>query len=130
MDSIVYYRPATGNRTTGKYLEDRLGEMSGFAHSETAHEGEQTSEGKSEKAIPLLSAWDIHRMGDTEIIGFHRDLPPFRANRMNYLNFPELVRRSKIASPPVFALPAVPDIPELEEGTLTDIPEFIDPDAH
>jgi type IV secretory pathway TraG/TraD family ATPase VirD4 len=129
MDSIVYYRPATGNRTTGKYLEDRLGEMSGFAHSETAHEGEQTSEGKSEKAIPLLSAWDIHRMGDTQIIGFHRDLAPFRADRMNYLNFAELVRRSKIQAPPVFALPAVPDIPELTEPATSEMPEFFDPDG-
>ena len=67
--------------------------------------------GKSERAIPLLTAWDIQRMGDTDIIGFHRDIPPFRAKRMNYLNFPELVRRSKIAPPGVRTLPDVADIP-------------------
>ena len=91
MESIVFYRPATGNRSTGKYLEDSLGERSGFAASSTEHDGERASESKSERAIPLLTAWDIQRMGDTDIIGFHRDIPPFRAKRMNYLNFPELV---------------------------------------
>ena len=129
MDSIVFYRPATGNRSTGKYLEDSLGERSGFARSETEHEGEQTSEGKSERAIPLLTAWDIQRMGDSDIIGFHRDIPPFRAKRMNYLNFPELVGRSKIAPPPVSQLPEVPDIPDLAASLSADIPEFFDPDV-
>jgi hypothetical protein len=68
-------------------------------------------------------------MGDTQIIGFHRDLAPFRADRMNYLNFAELVRRSKIQAPPVFALPAVPDIPELTEPATSEMPEFFDPDG-
>src|SRR5208337_2617682 len=54
MESIVFYRPATGNRSTGKYLEDILGEISGFARSETEHDGQRASESKSERAIPLL----------------------------------------------------------------------------
>jgi len=129
MESIVFYRPATGNRSTGKYLEDSLGERSGFARSETEHDGERASESKSERAIPLLTAWDIQRMGDTDIIGFHRDTPPFRAKRMNYLNFPELVRRSKIAPPGVHTLPEVADIPDLTGQSETELTEFFDPDG-
>ena len=129
MESIVFYRPATGNRSTGKYLEDTLGERSGFARSETEHDGERPSESKSERAIPLLTAWDIQRMGDTDIIGFHRDIPPFRAKRMNYLNFPELVRRSRKAPPRVDLLPDVTDIPDLTGQSEGELPEFFDPDG-
>ena len=130
MESIVFYRPATGNRSTGKYLEDSLGERSGFARSETEHEGEQTSEGKSERAIPLLTAWDIQRMGDSDIIGFHRDLPPFRAIRMNYLNFPELVGRSRIAPPPVHQASGTFRISRISRnGAKASVPEFFDPDG-
>ena len=129
MESIVFYRPATGNRSTGKYLEDSLGERSGFAASSTEHDGERASESKSERAIPLLTAWDIQRMGDTDIIGFHRDIPPFRAKRMNYLNLPELVRRSRIAPPDVHTLPHVADIPELTGQSDAELPEFFDPDG-
>jgi type IV secretory pathway TraG/TraD family ATPase VirD4 len=129
MDSMVFYRPATGNRSTGKYLEASLGETSGFARSETAHEGEQTSEGKSERAIPLLTAWDIQRLKDNEIIGLHRDIPPFRGHRMNYLNFPELVSRSQIPAPQASPVPDVPDIPDLSEQSREPAQEFIDPDS-
>ena len=68
-------------------------------------------------------------MGDTNIIGFHRDIPPFRVERMNYLNFPELVRRSKIAPPQVNPLPDVADIPELAGQSEEQLPEFFDPDG-
>ena len=122
-----YFEP-TGNRTTGKYLEDTLGERSGFARSETEHDGKSSSESKSERAIPLLSAWDIQRMGDSQIIGFHRDIPPFRAKRMNYLNFPALLRRSRAPAPPVLTLPSAPDIPDLTSKENQDMPEFFDPD--
>ena len=72
---------------------------------------------------------DIQRMGDTDTIGFHRDIPPFRAKRMNYLTFPVLVRRSKIAAPGVHTLPDVADIPELTGQSEGELPEFFDPDG-
>ena len=68
-------------------------------------------------------------MGDSEIIGFHRDIPPFRQKRMNYLNFPQLLRRSKIPPPPVHFLPSVPDIPDLSATQQPEMPEFFDPDV-
>ena len=68
-------------------------------------------------------------MGDEDTIGFHRDIPPFRAKRMNYLNFPELVRRSRIDPPGVHMLPGVADIPDLTGQSEGELPEFFDPDA-
>jgi hypothetical protein len=56
------------------------------------------------------------------------DIPPFRAKRMNYLNFAHLVRRSKIPPPPVRRLPAVSDIPELTGQSHAHMPVFLDPD--
>ena len=40
-----------------------------------------------------MPAQDIKQMGDREVIGFHRHLPPFRATRMDWRSFPALVRR-------------------------------------
>ena len=48
---------------------------------------------------------------------------------MNYLNFPELVRRSKIAPPRVHPLPDVADIPDLTQLLSVEMPEFFDPDG-
>jgi hypothetical protein len=67
-------------------------------------------------------------MGDSQIIGLHRDIPPFRAQRMNYLNFAHLLRRSKIPAPPVHQLPAVSDIPDLAVQSHFYMPVFLDPD--
>jgi type IV secretory pathway TraG/TraD family ATPase VirD4 len=77
MESQLYYRQASLD--TAKYLEDRLGKRSEFAHSQTTHEGTQTSQGQAEQAIPLLTAQGIAQLRDEEIIGFHRNcnrLPP------------------------------------------------------
>jgi len=48
---------------------------------------------------------------------------------MNYLNFPELVRRSGIAPPGVHTLPDVTDIPDLNGQTEGELLEFFDPDG-
>jgi hypothetical protein len=49
---------------------------------------------------------------------------------MNYLNFPELVRRSGIQPPQVYPLPDVADIPELTGQSEGELPEFVDPDGN
>ena len=73
----IYYRQ--DDLDTAKYLEDRLGDKSGFAHSKTEHEN-GTSTGESEQRVPLLSAqYIMYEMPDFEIIGFHGGLLPFRA---------------------------------------------------
>jgi len=110
MDSFIYYRPPTGNKETAAYIEDLLGEISRFAHSETAHHGQETAEGKTEKGVPLLSAWEIRRMKDQDVVIFHREVPPFRAQRLDWRNFPSLVARTKQPAPTLLSLPDIPDI--------------------
>src|SRR5271157_4688932 len=112
---------------TANHLEERLGQKTVLAQSQTTHEGARTSEGQAERSIPLLTSWEIQRMADDDILGFHRALPPFRAKRMDWRAFPQLVRRTKI--PP----PQLPHLPELasvlpKRGGNTAFPEFIDLD--
>ena len=90
MESQLYYRPT--DLATACYLEERLGTYSAYAHSTTSREGAETSEGLAERPIPLLTAQDILQLTDTEIIGFHRHLPPFRLTRMDWRNEPRLAR--------------------------------------
>jgi type IV secretion system protein VirD4 len=111
METQLYYRQAS--LETAKYLEERLGRRSEFARSQTTHAGERVSQGQSEQAVPLLSAQAITQLGDAEIIGFHRNLPPFRARRMDWRAFPLLRQRRSIPPPSLAALPA------LEESPLT-----------
>jgi type IV secretory pathway TraG/TraD family ATPase VirD4 len=82
MESQIYYRPS--DLDTAKYLEERLGRRSDFARSQTSREGEDIAQGLSEQAVPLMTAQEIMQMGDTDVIGFHRRLPPFRAKRMDW----------------------------------------------
>jgi type IV secretory pathway TraG/TraD family ATPase VirD4 len=90
MESQIFYRPA--NQETADYLQHCLGRKSDYARSETLREGTATSEGRSEQGIPLMTAQDIKQLKDEDIIGFHRLLPPFRAKRMDWRNFPPLYK--------------------------------------
>ena len=51
-DSKLFYRQAS--QETAEYLERSLGYRSGYARSETLHHGEETSEGRAERPVPLL----------------------------------------------------------------------------
>ncbi len=82
METQIYYRPA--NQETAEYLERCLGKKSDYAKSQTSREGMETSQGRSEQGIPLMTAWEIKQLKDEEIIGFHRLLPPFKAKRMDW----------------------------------------------
>ena len=66
------YRPS--NQETAEYLERCLGRKSGFATSQTTHEGSAATEGLSEQGVPLLTAQEIKQLGDEDVIGFHRRL--------------------------------------------------------
>ena len=44
-----------------------MGSVSAYARSETLHEGERSSEGLSERPIPLLSSQDIARLSDEDV---------------------------------------------------------------
>jgi type IV secretion system protein VirD4 len=110
MDSKIFYRQAS--LETAEYVERFLGRRSGYAHSQTLHEGEETSEGLSEHAIPLLTSQDINQLGHDEIIGWHSNRKPFRARRMDWRAFSILKQRRAIPPPQLSALP------QLEESLL------------
>jgi type IV secretion system protein VirD4 len=127
MESQIYYRP--NDQETAEYLERCLGRKSAYAHSHTIREGEETSQGRSEQGIPLMTAQEIKQLKDEDIIGFHRQLPPFTAKRMDWRHFPVL--RERQAIPP----PVLSPLPELAETLPTLIPQsnghlngFINPD--
>jgi type IV secretion system protein VirD4 len=127
MESRLFYRP--NDQETAEYLERCLGRKSDYAHSHTIREGEETSEGRMEQGIPLMTAQEIKQMPDERIIGFHRQLPPFLAMRMDWRRF--LLLRERHAIPP----PALPPLPELAETLPVLTPQgngqlhgFINPD--
>jgi type IV secretory pathway TraG/TraD family ATPase VirD4 len=102
METQLYYRPS--NQQTADYLEHCLGRKSDYAHSHTMREGTETSQGRSEQGIPLMTAQDIKQLKDEDIIGFHRRLPPFLAKRMDWRRFPILLKR-QVLPPPHLSTP-------------------------
>ena len=108
MERQIYYRPA--DLTTAKYLEDRLGLRSAYARSATSRDGEETSEGQMVRAIPLLSSQEIAQITDREVIGFHRHLPPFRLDRLDWRKHPSLQQRRNIQAPRLMKLPTLSDL--------------------
>jgi type IV secretory pathway TraG/TraD family ATPase VirD4 len=129
MESQIYYRPT--DVATAKYLEDRLGSRSAYAHSETTRDGEETSQGRAERPIPLMTAQDVLQLHDDEVIGFHRNLPPFKMRRIDWRLHKHLVQRNQMPAPELSLLPSVEETltggdiqgREQEDG------EYIDPDA-
>jgi type IV secretion system protein VirD4 len=128
MESQIYYRPS--NQETADYLQHCLGRKSDYARSETLREGTATSEGRSEQGIPLMTSQDIKQLKDEDIIGFHRLLPPFRAKRMDWRHFPDLVQRQTIPAPQLAALPVIDERFANIAGQRTErFPNgYIDPD--
>jgi len=123
MESQLYYRPT--DVATARYVEDRCGRQSAYAHHTTEQHNGQSSEGRSEQAIPLLSAHDFLRYKDHEVIGFHRSLPPFKLERMDWRQHPILQNRSTVPPPNLPALPIVADLPMMQG---LDRSQYVDPD--
>jgi len=120
MESQLYYRPT--DIATAEYVERRCGRRSAYAHHSSEQHDGQTSEGRSEQAIPLLSAHDFLRYQDHEVIGFHRALPPFKLARMDWRQHPMLQKRRTV--PP----PKLPTLAGLSELQAIRRAAFIDPD--
>ena len=110
METQIYHR--TNDFFTAKYLEDRLGSKSAYARSTTlrdGHYGAVKSEGHAERPIPLLTAQEIMKLKDHEILGFHRSLPPFKIRRVEWWRHPILTNRRNIPAPALLTLPVVSD---------------------
>src|SRR5258708_12030318 len=123
MEGQLYYRPT--DVMTARYVEERCGRQSAYAHHSTEQQGVQTSEGRSEHAIPLLSAQEFLRYQDHEVIGFHRSLPPFKLVRMDWRQHPLLQKRRSVPAPELPTLAALADLP-MSQGI--DRCAYIDPD--
>jgi type IV secretion system protein VirD4 len=123
MESQLYYRPT--DVATASYVEDRCGRQSAYAHTTTEQHNGRVSEGRSEQAIPLLSAHDFLRYQDHEVIGFHRSLPPFKLARMDWRQHPVLQSRRTVPPPTLPTLPDMVAIPTLHGLHRA---QFIDPD--
>jgi type IV secretion system protein VirD4 len=103
MDTKLYYRQADDE--TASLIERSLSKQSRFAHSQTLHDGQVASEGRSEQAVPLLTSRDISELDLDDIIAFFSNRKPFRAKRMDWRAFPILKQRRSILPPPLSALP-------------------------
>jgi hypothetical protein len=49
------------------------------------------------------------QLGDEDIIGFHRHLPPLKLKRMDWRRFPILAQRQAMPPPPLSTLPQLED---------------------
>jgi type IV secretion system protein VirD4 len=131
METQLFYKPS--DQQTAEYIERCLGRKSDYAKSQTMRDGAETSEGRSEQGIPLLTAWEIkHLTKRTEIFGFYNSddaLPPFRAQRMDWRHFPFLVQRQLIPPPTLQPLPTRDLTLPLLGQVVPAFPDgFIDPD--
>jgi type IV secretion system protein VirD4 len=119
-ESQLFYPPR--DLGTADYLQHRLGMVSGYAQSETIRGGEQTAEGHSEQAVPLLTAQQIMQLPDSEVLLFHRNLPPIQGLRVDWRDHEELRRRHNL--PP----PVVPPLPPLPKERIFMVPSTNDSD--
>jgi type IV secretory pathway TraG/TraD family ATPase VirD4 len=94
---------------TAKLYSDRMGETSGYAHSESEHEGQTASTGKSERGIPVMSPQDFMEMDDGELVCFIGKKKPFRLKSMDWRRHSELKRRLGIKPPTLTPLPPLTD---------------------
>jgi type IV secretion system protein VirD4 len=120
-ESQLFYPPR--DLGTADYLQHRLGVVSGFAQSETIRDGQTAAEGRSEQAIPLLSAQQIMQLPDGDVLLFHRNLPPVRGLRVDWREHQELSLRHNLPAPPV------PALPQLPQETLLAVPQEDEYDA-
>ena len=97
--------------------ENVLGSASAYAHSQTLHSGEETSEGRSERPKPLLSIQEITQLKDTDVLVWHRDYKPLKLKRMDWRGFDILRRRRSISLPELQPLPPITDIEHLRLQT-------------
>jgi type IV secretion system protein VirD4 len=127
METQLYYRPS--NQETADYLQHCLGRKSEYAQSQTMRDGAETSQGRSEQGIPLMTAQEIKQLTDEDIIGFHRLLPPFQAKRMDWRHFPVLRERQLLPPPELFPLLELAEkLPTLITQSNGHLQGYLDPD--
>jgi type IV secretory pathway TraG/TraD family ATPase VirD4 len=126
MESQLYYRPS--DLTTAKYLEERLGLRSAYAHSETSRDGQEVQEGQTERAIPLFASQDIAHLKDAQIIGFHRQLYPFKLNRCDWRFHTHFQEKHNMPAPTLTKLPPLAPM-AIQKNDQVSCDNLIDPDT-
>ena len=122
MKTKIFYQQ--DGEETLDYLVKRLGRKSVFAHSKTKHGSSETAQGEMEQAVSLLTAQEISELDETQIIGFHHNLKPFLAKRMDWRDYPHLSKLRNIKPPPVAPLEETKTrLPEIEQPRFDDIAE-------
>jgi len=112
LESQVFYRPS--DLATAQFLEDRLGQVSAYAHSvSVGQDGARSSQGRSERPVPLLVAQDVLQLPAEHVLVFHRDQPPARAERADWRTVGGLRSRQGLPTPPVPTLPPAPGLPDV-----------------
>jgi type IV secretory pathway TraG/TraD family ATPase VirD4 len=109
MKSAVVHPPGPLDNDGAKFIEEALYYTSGFAHSTNEHEGGR-SQGENEQRVPLMPADAIKQLAEDEekVFSFRKGVRPIIAKRLDWREFPELVKRANI--PP----PEVPDLHPFE----------------
>jgi type IV secretory pathway TraG/TraD family ATPase VirD4 len=78
---------------TAQHYSIRMGDTSGYAHSESEYGEARTSTGKSERAIPVMSPQDFMQMDKGELVCFSLEHKPTRLKSMYAKRHPQLVER-------------------------------------
>jgi len=105
---------------TAQFLEDRLGQVSAYAHSiSVGQDGARSSQGRSERPVPLLVAQDVLQLPAEHVLVFHRDQPPARAERADWRTVSGLRSRQGFPTTPVPTLPPGPGLPDVGDNDRT-----------
>src|SRR5688572_27406264 len=78
---------------TAKHYSIRMGDTSGYAHSESEYGETRTSTGKSERAIPVMSPQDFMQIDKGELVCFSLEHKPIRLKSMYAKRHPQLMER-------------------------------------
>jgi type IV secretory pathway TraG/TraD family ATPase VirD4 len=115
--SHLYYQPFSYK--TAAELAQWLGYTSGFAQSTSTHGDIETSQGLSEREVPVLSADEIRLIGEDAVLGFQPGIRPFLARRMDWHRFGVLTHRTAMKPPPLSVLPSLPDPLPMMTASIT-----------
>jgi type IV secretory pathway TraG/TraD family ATPase VirD4 len=98
---------------TAQHYSIWTGDTSGYAHSESEYEGDRTSTGKSERAMPVMSPQDFKALDKGELVCFNLETNPIRLKSMNARRHPQLAERIGMKPPErLLSPPAVESHPE------------------
>jgi hypothetical protein len=92
-------------------------------NSHTTYKQEETSEGKQERVLPLLSIRELAELSDDKVLGFHADKKPFLINRMNWHTHLVFNHWHTMTPPPV------PMLPQLSENIRAEKEQDFEPET-